>query len=99
MEWRWCTVGEIADGNQSILKLLTHVCRVLGIDLDAVRLEESDDERLPSLPNDDSVSVDANYIEDSLEGNVEPYGWPEIQVGVVREAVAVAEALPGWYSF
>lgn len=23
------------------------------------------------------------------------YGWPELQVGVVREALAVAEALPG----
>ena len=23
------------------------------------------------------------------------YGWPELQVGIVREALAVAEALPG----
>ncbi|KAJ3779437.1 hypothetical protein GGU10DRAFT_230519, partial [Lentinula aff. detonsa] len=24
----------------------------------------------------------------------EPFGWPELQIGVVRESVAVAEALP-----
>jgi hypothetical protein len=100
----WSGVGvrlnEIADGNESILKLLTYVCQVLGINLDAVRLVESDDEeRLSSSINDDSVLADVNYIEDPLGGNVEPYGWPEIQVGVVREAVAVAEALPGRYFF
>jgi hypothetical protein len=100
----WSGVGvrlnEIADGNESILKLLTYVCQVLGINLDAVRLVESDDEeRLSSSINDDSVLADVNYIKDPLGGNVEPYGWPEIQVGVVREAVAVAEALPGRYFF
>ena len=33
--------------------------------------------------------------EDTIEALREPCGWPELQVGVVREAVAVAEALPG----
>ncbi len=28
-----------------------------------------------------------------------PFGWAELQVGVVREAVAIAEALPGDLSF
>ena len=90
----WETVGvrvsESAVGNDSILKLLTHVCRVLGINLEAVALEKVDHsdlvDRPPSL-ND--------YDEDIIEELREPCGWPELQVGVVREAVAVAEALPG----
>jgi hypothetical protein len=36
-----------------------------------------------------------SYEEDLVDGFAEPYGWPELQIGVVREAVAVAEALPG----
>jgi trafficking protein particle complex subunit 9 len=92
----WSGVGvrlsEVADGNESILKLLTYVCKVLGINLDAVRLVEIDQEGLSASPNGESVTTDS---EDSPDGNLEPYGWPEIQVGVVREAVAVAEALPG----
>jgi hypothetical protein len=92
----WSGVGvrlsEVTDGNESILKLLAYVCKVLGINLDAVRLVEIDEEGLPVSSGDGSVSVGS---EESFEGNLEPYGWPEIQVGVVREAVAVAEALPG----
>jgi hypothetical protein len=92
----WSGVGvrlsEVTDGNESILKVLTYVCKVLGINLDAVRLVEIDEEGLSASSSDESVSADS---EDPFEGNPEPYGWPEIQVGVVREAVAVAEALPG----
>lgn len=92
----WSGVGvrlsEVADGNESILKLLTYICKILGINLDAVRLVEIDEEGISVSSNNESVLAD---IEDSIEGNLEAYGWPEIQVGVVREAVAVAEALPG----
>lgn len=92
----WNNVGvrlsESAAGNESILKLLNHVCKVLGIDLDAVRLVEVEDEVFPP-PLD--VSNEQSYDDDALEGLHEPSGWPELQVGVVREAVAVAEALPG----
>lgn len=89
----WSGVGvrlsESADGNESILKLLKYVCKVLGINLDAVQLVDVNDD----LSIDESV---APVVYDNSEGeNHEPYGWPELQVGVVREAVAVAEALPG----
>ena len=91
----WSGVGvrlsEVTDGNDSILKLLAYVCKVLGINLDAVRLVEIN-EGLSVSSTEGSVSVGT---EEPFEGNLEPYGWPEIQVGVVREAVAVAEALPG----
>jgi hypothetical protein len=90
----WETVGvrvsESAAGNDSILKLLTHVCRVLGIDLEAVTLEKVDHSNLVDRP----PSLN-DYDEDTIEALREPCGWPELQVGVVREAVAVAEALPG----
>ncbi|KAJ6630827.1 TRAPP II complex [Mycena sp. CBHHK59/15] len=83
--------SENVEGNESVLSLLKYVCKVLGINLDAVRLAESSDE----------ISADEISITPSLEDNlatelVEPYGWPELQVGVVREAVAVAEALPDY---
>ncbi|KAJ7632643.1 transport protein Trs120 or TRAPPC9 TRAPP II complex subunit-domain-containing protein [Roridomyces roridus] len=72
--------SENMDGNESVLKLLKHICKVLGINLDAVRLVENAEE--------------SSTIEEEDADFVEPYGWPELQVGVVREAVAVAEALP-----
>jgi len=97
----WSGVGirlsEIADGNESILKLLTYVCKVLGINLDAVQLVEINEKCPAASSNDESAPPDMNYDEDLFAGNLEYYGWPEIQVGVVREAVAVAEALPGQY--
>ncbi|KAJ7452373.1 TRAPP II complex [Mycena galericulata] len=77
--------SENVDGNESVLKLLKYVCKVLGINLDAVRLGDNSDEQ----------SADNTSIEDDVTTDfTEPYGWPELQVGVVREAVAVAEALP-----
>lgn len=91
----WSGVGvrlsEVADGNESILKLLTYVCQVLGINLDAVRLVETNEEGFSASS---SAELALASSEDPSDGNLEPYGWPEIQVGVVREAVAVAEALP-----
>ena len=90
----WGAVGvrlsESTAGNESILKLLAHVCRVLGINLQAVGLSESTDTKVVDQP----PSLN-NYDEDIVDELREPCGWPELQVGVVREAVAVAEALPG----
>ncbi|KAJ7709879.1 TRAPP II complex [Mycena rosella] len=85
--------SENMDGNDSVLKLLKYVCKVLGINLDAVRLVENS--------NSDENSTETQSAPSSIEDDVatefiEPYGWPELQVGVVREAVAVAEALPDY---
>jgi hypothetical protein len=82
--------SENIDGNESVLRLLKHVCKVLGINLDAVRLLEN------SVENSNEDQALTTSIEDDITTDfTEPYGWPELQVGVVREAVAVAEALPG----
>ena len=75
------------DGNDSILRVVKYVCQVHGIDLEAVKFESSSDRPASSLPAQD--------IDDDLQALQEPFGWPELQIGIVREAIAVAEALPG----
>lgn len=76
-------LNESSDGNDSLLTLLKFVCRVLGVDLEVVDLLKPNDENGDKVQGDESLN------------QLEPFGWPELQVGVVREAVAVAEALPG----
>lgn len=85
--------SENIDGNESVLKLLKYVCKVLGINLDAVRLVENSDEN-----SADQQGANTSIEDEMATEFMEPYGWPELQVGVVREAVAVAEALPGTFS-
>ncbi|KAJ7063346.1 TRAPP II complex [Mycena amicta] len=82
---------ENVEGNESILKLLKYICRALGINLDAVRLAEN-----PAEGSEDDSGPPTSVEEDVMTEFMEPYGWPELQVGVVREAVAVAEALPDY---
>lgn len=91
------TVGirenERSEGNESILHIIKHVCRVHGVDLEAVKLLES------PVPSRDSQSSDktecAENTDDIAQALGEPFGWPELQMDIIREAVAVAEALPG----
>ncbi|KAJ3829021.1 TRAPP II complex [Lentinula raphanica] len=81
-------LNESSDGNESILKLLKHVCKVLGVNLDAIQIVD-----------DSSDPKSQSHTDDDPDVYREPFGWPELQVGVVRESVAVAEALPGEYDF
>lgn len=83
-------LSESAAGNEGILKLLKHICKVLGINLEIVGLVNDAHREI----HDQHLTL-ADYDEDTIEELREPCGWPELQVGVVREAVAVAEALPG----
>ncbi|KAF7323014.1 hypothetical protein HMN09_00081100 [Mycena chlorophos] len=83
---------ENVDGNESILKLLKYICRTLGINLDAVQMVESAVDATEAAEPSPPPTIE----EDVATEFVEPYGWPELQVGVVREAVAVAEALPDY---
>jgi hypothetical protein len=85
-------MNESSSGNESVLKLLKHICRILGINLDAVRL--SDASEASGGAYEKSEPTDA-YDDGLTLEHSEPYGWSELQVGVIREAVAVAEALPG----
>ncbi|KAI0780823.1 TRAPP II complex [Trametes elegans] len=93
------TVGirenERTDGNESLLRIVKHVCKVHGVDLEAVKLVD-----VHAPPNRDSQqsqsSENSEVDEDLLQSNRDPFGWPELQIGIVREAVAVAEALPDY---
>ncbi|KAH7103873.1 TRAPP II complex [Auriculariales sp. MPI-PUGE-AT-0066] len=71
---------ESADGNESILSLIRHVCDVYGVPLDGINIYEDADELQPSSSADTPQK--------------EHFGWPELQVGVIREAMAISQALP-----
>lgn len=75
---------ENAAGNSSIVTLMRYVCDIYGVRMGSVAVSED-----PSKPT---------TAEPSDEPKSEPFGWPELQAGVVREAVAIAEALPGLHS-
>ncbi|KAH9009241.1 transport protein Trs120 or TRAPPC9 TRAPP II complex subunit-domain-containing protein [Lactarius pseudohatsudake] len=75
---------ERSTGNESVLKLVKFVCEVHGIDVEAVTFVN------PSTQNEGGGPQDVN-ADDVQE---DPYGWPELQIGIIREALAVAEALP-----
>ena len=78
-------ISESIEGNESLLSLQKYVCKILGVDLEAVK-------RTKDIC---TTTVTEDHDNDVLTDIVQSYGWPELQVGVVREAVAVAEALPG----
>lgn len=97
------TVGirenESTDGNESVLRIVKHICKVHGIDLEAVKLLSPDavaarHSRGDRLDGEESVDELTGWEDASLEPLQDPFGWPELQIGIVREAIAVAEALP-----
>ena len=88
--------SEPTEGNEGVVKLVKHICKIHGVDLEAVNVleigpeavrprgrtgDEKRESEVPPVPEDDLPK--------------EPIGWPELQIGIVREAIAVAEALPG----
>jgi trafficking protein particle complex subunit 9 len=82
--------NELSDGNESLIRLVKYICRVHGVDLEAVKLVKAD------KPGEDGNMERTEDVDSSTGDDPhEPFGWPELQVGVVREAIAVAEALPG----
>ncbi|KAG6376171.1 TRAPP II complex [Boletus reticuloceps] len=81
---------EKMQGNQSVLRVLTYACRALGVDVESVNVAAP-----PNAEEDntdpDIIPFEAMSLAESLNNS---FGWPELQVGVMREAIAVAEALP-----
>lgn len=75
-------------GNESLLKLVKHICDVHGINLEVVRFVNTDTH---GTQEKGAVSQDTS----SDDPPEDPYGWPELQIGIIREALSVAEALPG----
>ena len=78
---------ERSTGNESILKVVKYVCEVHGIDLEAVSFVN------PNNQDEDQGGVAQDVNTDEV--HEDPYGWHELQIGIIREALAVAEALPG----
>lgn len=97
--------SENAEGNDSMLRLVRHVCEVYGVDLDAVKVLSGElgtvgkkgKGKAKENGDGDGEEMDPAEAEALDDGKRHLYGWPELQVGAVREAVAVAEALPGPY--
>jgi len=91
--------NDYVEGNDSILRLLKYVCRVLGINLEAVKLVDADFDGQTNIEDEDTSSPDSippfQPDNDALDLSHDVYGWPELQIGVIREAIAVAESLPG----
>lgn len=87
--------SESSEGNEGLLRVLKHVCKVFGIDLEAVKILEASSPRASQLLQKVAPTI-GDIDQDSLAHYQEPYGWPELQVGVLREAVAVAKALPDY---
>jgi trafficking protein particle complex subunit 9 len=87
--------SETTEGNESLVKVLTHACQVLGVDVEAIRSASNTDgggDKDLSLKRTGTTELEALGI----SGSPDPFGWPELQVGIVREAIAVAESLPGF---
>lgn len=84
--------NENMQGNQSVLEILKCACQVLGVDLGTVNVAAP-----PNTEEEGDVDPYINSFEalPLAEPPNNSFGWPELQVGVVREAIAVAEALPG----
>lgn len=77
-------------GNESVLRLVRHVCDTYGVDLGKVGISQ------PGATTSEETGLKGTEDE-SDDAVVDPFGWPELQLGVVREAVAIAEALPGMW--
>ncbi|CCO27710.1 Transport protein particle subunit trs120 Short=TRAPP subunit trs120 [Rhizoctonia solani AG-1 IB] len=78
-------IAETTEGNESILRIVKYICEIYGIDVS--RVEVGTDVA--------DTGKDGGGVDDDIELDSPRFGWREVQVGVVREAVQIAEALPG----
>lgn len=82
------------EGNHSILQLLVYICGIYGVDLKSVRLFDGNEKEKDQGKGEENASRKEEF--ESIDfAKLPVYGWSELQLGAVREALAVAEALPG----
>ncbi|GAA6044610.1 hypothetical protein JCM8097_006453 [Rhodosporidiobolus ruineniae] len=76
-------------GNESIVRITEKVCEAFGIPV-APRLsrEDAKKERKKSLIQGRTLEI--------MESEVGTFGWPGLQVGVLKDAIGIAEALPDY---
>ncbi|KPV77636.1 uncharacterized protein RHOBADRAFT_33796 [Rhodotorula graminis WP1] len=74
-------------GNDSIVRIVEKVCEAFGIEV-APRLSSEDvqAERKKSIVQGRTLEI--------LESEVGAFGWPGLQLGVLKDAIGIAEALP-----
>lgn len=77
-------MAEATEGNESILRIVKYVCEIYGISMARVQV-------------DGQEAGDDTGEDEELDLEIPKFGWREVQIGVVREAVQIAEALPGQY--
>ncbi|EJD06035.1 Trs120-domain-containing protein [Fomitiporia mediterranea MF3/22] len=80
-------------GNASILRLVKYVCEVHGVDLGHVRFATS------GGSNERQQRPSSEIRPVKHQASSQPsrrYTWSELQVGLIRESLAVAEALPDY---
>lgn len=88
---------ESSEGNDSILSLVEYVCKVHGIDLRAVQYVESREHTPKNEPDLRSTLIE-NLEEESQALWIKKYGWSELQLSLLNEALIIAEALPGQHN-
>jgi hypothetical protein len=77
--------------NQDILPVLKYLCKALGVDLEAVALHISSGRRFHRT----SSASTQLYEEGEQERFQGSFGWLELRVDMVWEAVSIAETLLG----
>lgn len=76
-------------GNESIITILETVCSAFGIDI-LPRVSS-----LTARKEERRKSVLQGPAAEEVDDTALRFGWPSLQMGVLRDAIAVAEALPG----
>ncbi|KAG8710483.1 hypothetical protein FRC09_000112, partial [Ceratobasidium sp. 395] len=80
-------IVESIEGNESILRVVKYICEIYGIDVSRVQIGGDDVSK-------ENASKAQGGEDDDFELDNPRFGWREVQIGVVREAVQIAEALP-----
>ena len=75
-----------SNGNNSILHLQQYVCEIHGLDLASVDFESE----LTA-----ETTVPERGVSRPVIRSMAKYMWPELQIGLLRESLEIAEALPG----
>jgi len=73
-------------GNDSIIRLSERVCEAFGIRVAP---------RAPGGKKKNRMSVMQGRALEITESGTGVFGWPGLQVGVLKDAIAIAESLPG----
>ncbi|KAG9102583.1 hypothetical protein FRC06_001702 [Ceratobasidium sp. 370] len=78
-------IVESSEGNESVLRVVKYICEIYGIDVSRVQIGGDDAGKASEAQGSEDEDIELDNAR---------FGWREVQIGVVREAVQIAEALP-----